>query len=85
MNEDENIEAYMLRVNKFINVINRLGEKIKDSIIVKKALRSLPFRFDSKFSAIEEDKDLNSFSMDEMHGSLIVYDMRLRKSKPKDR
>lgn len=79
MNEDENIEAYMLTVNKFINMIRGLEDKIKYSIMVKKVLRSLPSRFDSKASTIEEAKELNSFSMDDMHGSLIAYDIRIGK------
>ena len=41
MNEDENIEVYMLRVNEVINAIRSLREKIEDSVIVKKVLRSL--------------------------------------------
>jgi len=69
MFEDENIEVYMLRVNEVIKVIRGIREKIEDSIIVKKILRSLPQRFDSKVSTIKETKDLNTFSMDQMHGS----------------
>lgn len=82
MNEDENIEAYMLRLNEVINANRGLGETIEDFVIVKKILRSLPQRFDSKVSTIEEVKDLNSFSMDEMHGSLTAYEMRIKKYKP---
>lgn len=52
---------------------------------MKKVLRSIPSSFDSKVSNIEEVNDLNSFSMDEMHGSLIVYEMRIGESKPIDR
>ena len=85
MNKDENIEAYMLRVNEVINEIKGLREDIEDSVIVKKVLRSLPQRFDSKFSAIEEAKDLNTFNMDEMHGSLTAYEMRIRIGKSIDR
>jgi len=85
MNEDENIEAYMLRVNEVINAIRGLEEKIEDSFIVKKVLRSLPQRFNSKVSAIEEAKDLNTFNMDEMHGSLTAYEMRIGKGKSIDR
>jgi len=48
MNEDENIEAYKLRVNEVINMIRGLGEKIEDSVILKKVLHSLTQRFDSK-------------------------------------
>jgi len=52
---------------------------------VKKVLRSLPQRFDLKFFAIEEAKDLNTFSMDQMHSSLTDYEMRIGNSKPSNR
>jgi len=81
MNEDEDIVAYMLKVNEVINAIRGLGETIEDKIIVKKVLRSLPYRFDSKVSTIKEEKDLNVFSLDEMHGSLTTWEMRIVKEK----
>ena len=67
----------MLRVNEVINAIICLREMIEYSVIVKKVLRSLPQIFDSKFSTIEEAKDLDTFNMDGMHGSLIAYEMRI--------
>ncbi|XP_043705467.1 transcription initiation factor TFIID subunit 11-like [Telopea speciosissima] len=85
MAEDETIEAYMLRVNEAINAIRGLGEEIKDPMIVKKVLRSLPPRFDSKVSAIEEAKDLDTFSMDELHGSLSAFEMRIDRPKATDK
>ena len=54
MKEEENIAAYFLRVDEIRNIIRGLGERIEESIIVQKILRSLPMRFDSKISAIEE-------------------------------
>ena len=45
MNEDENIDAYMLRVNEVVNAIRGLGEEINEPALVKKILRSLPPRF----------------------------------------
>jgi hypothetical protein len=53
-----------------------LGEEIKESVIVQKVLRSLPMRFDSKISALEERSDLNSISMNELHGIFTAYEMR---------
>ncbi|XP_043710393.1 uncharacterized protein LOC122659335 [Telopea speciosissima] len=85
MAEDETIEAYMLRVNEAINAIRGLGEEIKDPVIVKKVLRSLPPRFDSKVSAIEEAKDHDTFSMDELHGSLSAFEMRIDRPKATDK
>ncbi|KAJ8619228.1 hypothetical protein MRB53_015414 [Persea americana] len=85
MVEDENIDTYMLRVNEVTNSICGLGEEIKEPVIAKKVLRSLQPQFDSKVSAIEEAKDLNAFSMDELHGSLIAYEIRTGKTSSSDR
>ena len=84
MNDDEIIEAYMLRVNEVINVIRGLREKMEDSIIMKKVLGSPSQRFDPKVSTIEA-KDLNTFNMDEMHDSLTAYEMRIGKGKSIDK
>ena len=39
-------------------------------------------RFDSKVSALEERKDLDKLSMDELHGILTAYEMRTEQEKP---
>jgi hypothetical protein len=77
MKEDENIAAYFLRVDETVNEIIGLGEEIEESVIVQKVLRSLPMRFDPKISALEERSDLNSISMDELHGIFTTYEMRI--------
>jgi hypothetical protein len=76
MKEDENIAAYILQVNETVNVIIGLGEEIKESVIVQKLLRSLPMSFDPKISSLEERLDINSISMDELHGIFTTYEMR---------
>lgn len=81
MRYEEEIATYMLRVNEVINTISVLGEKIEDVVIIKKVLRSLPSRFDYKVSANEDAKDINSFWLDEMHGSLKTYEMGIGKRK----
>ena len=76
MKEDEDIAAYFLWFDETINAIIGLGEEIKESVIVQKVLRSLPMRFNPKISSLEERSDLNSISMDELHGIFIAYEMR---------
>jgi hypothetical protein len=78
MKEDENIAAYFLRVDETVNAIRGLGEEVNESIIVQKVLRSLPMRFDPKISALEERTDLDSISMDELHGIFTAYEMRTK-------
>jgi hypothetical protein len=59
-----------------------LGEEIKESVIVQKLLRSLPIRFDPKISTLEERLDLNSISMDELHGIFTAYEMKTEQENP---
>ena len=47
-----------------VNTMRGLGEVIEESKVVEKVLRSLPTRFDSKVSAIEEIKDLDTLNTD---------------------
>ena len=77
MREDENIAAYFLQVDEIVNVIKGLGEKVGEPVIIQKILRSLPMRFDPKISAIEERSDLETMTMDELHGTLTSYGMRI--------
>jgi hypothetical protein len=76
MKEDENILAYFLRVDEIVNEIIGLGEEIKEYVIVQKVPISLPMRFDPMISALEEREDLDSISMDELHGIFTSYEMR---------
>jgi hypothetical protein len=50
-------------------------------MVVKKVLRSLPLIFDAKVSSIEEMKDINSLTIDKLHGILMTYEMRNEKEK----
>jgi uncharacterized lipoprotein YehR (DUF1307 family) len=76
MNEKEDIATYFLRVDEIVNSIIGLGEEIDESLVVQKMLRSLLLKYDAKVSAIEETRDLTKMTMDELHGSLIAYEMR---------
>jgi hypothetical protein len=65
-----------------VNVIIGLGEEIEESVIVQKILRSLPMRFNPKISALEERSDMNSISMDKLHGVFTTYEMRTEQENP---
>ena len=47
-----------------------LGEKIEDSKVVRKIMRSLPKSFRAKVTTIEESKDLYEIKIQELIGSL---------------
>jgi hypothetical protein len=52
---------------------------VEQSMIVQKVLRSLPLRFGARVSSIEEMKDLDNLTMDELHGILTACEMRIEK------
>jgi hypothetical protein len=58
-----------------------LGEMIDESFLVQKILRSLPDRFNSKVSAIEEIFDLKMLTLDQLLGTRTAYEMRITKGK----
>jgi hypothetical protein len=76
MKEDEDIIAYFSRVDETVNAIIGLGEEIEEFVIFQKILISLPMRFNPNISELEEISDLDSISMDELHGIFTVYEMR---------
>jgi len=61
-----------------MNATIGLGEEIEEYIIVQKVIRSLPMRFDPSISTLEQRADLDSISMDELHGIFIAYQMRTK-------
>ena len=82
MKEEEDIATYFLRVDEIVNTMRGLGEQVENTTLVQKILNSLPMRFDSKVSALEERKDLDKLSMNESHGIIIAYDKRIEQEKP---
>jgi hypothetical protein len=77
MDEKEDIATYFIRVDEVVNAIRGLGEELNESLVVQKVLISLLLKYDAKVSAIEENRDLTKMTMDELHGSLIAYGMRI--------
>jgi len=59
-----------------------LGDVRKKQVIVKKALISLPMRFDLKIPTLEERVELDTITMDELHGILTNYEMRKEQDNP---
>ena len=76
MREEENIGEYLLRVDELVNAIRGLGGKLKEKEVVSKILRTLPMRYDSKVSTLEERDDLKKVTVDVLHGILTAYEMR---------
>ena len=77
MSEDELFDSLYNKLNKVVIGKFNLGEKTKDSKIVRKILRSLLESFHAKVTAIEESKDLDDIKVQELIGSLQTYELSL--------
>ena len=84
MSEDESFNSFYSKLNEVVIGKFNLGEKMEDSRIVRKILRSLLESFRAKVIAIEESQDLDDIKVQELIGSLQTYELSLpsqRKSK----
>ena len=84
MSENESFDSFYSKLNEVVIGKFNLGEKTEDSKVVRKILRSLPESFRTKVTAIEESKDLDEIKIQELIGSLQIYELSLpnqRKSK----
>ena len=84
MSEDKSVDSFYSKLNVVVIGKFNLGEKMEDSKIVRKILRSLLESFHAKVTAIEESKDLDDIKVQELIGSLQTYELSLpsqRKSK----
>ena len=56
------------------NKIRLLGEEFTDKRIVEKVVMTLPQRFESKITYLEESKDLSKLSLGELMSALRAQD-----------
>ena len=85
MKEEKNIAEYLLRVDGIGNAIRGIVGVIKEREVVDKVLRTLPMKYDSKVSTLEERDDLDLMTVDELHGIFSAYDKRTRQYGPSNK
>ena len=75
MEEDRTFDEFYTKLMDIVNSTFNLGESIGEFKIVRKILRSLPGRFHTKITVIEEAKDIDQIPLTKLVGNLQTYEM----------
>ena len=79
MKENEIIAEMITRFTNIVNGLEALGKTYKESEKVMKILRSVPSKWHTKVTTIQEAKDLTKLPMEELIGLLMTYEINLAK------
>ena len=80
MKGTESIQEFYSRITIIVNQIRTLGDDLSDQKVVEKVLWCLPTKFDHVVAAIEESKDLSSYSLIELMSFLQAHEKRINRS-----
>src|ERR1044072_7429586 len=72
-----------MQIRDIANTSFALGEKMTNEKLVRKISRSLPKRFAMKVTAIEEAQDISIMQVDELIGSLQIFELILNERSEK--
>jgi len=82
MKEDESIETMYSRFQTLVSGLQILKKSYVAPDHVNKILRSLPAKWRPKVTTIEEAKDLNTLSVEDLISSLKCHEIRLNEHEP---
>ena len=81
MNEEQSVIEFNARLCDIANEAFTLGKRFSEVKLVRKTLRSLPRRFAYKVTAIEKAKDVRKIKLEELIGSLRIFEMNLEEER----
>ena len=77
MKEEETVDDFFARTLTIANKMKAHGEKMSQTIINEKILRSMTSKFNYVVCSIEESNDLDTLTIDELQSSLLVHEQRM--------
>jgi RNase H-fold protein (predicted Holliday junction resolvase) len=77
MKVGETMNEYFARTLIVANKMKANGETLGDVAIIEKILRSLTLKFDYVVCSIEESKDIDTLTIDELQSRLLMHEQRM--------
>ena len=77
MKAGESVNEYFARTLTIANKMKANGDDKGDVAVVEKILRSMTPKFDYVVCSIEESKDIDTLTIDELQSSLLVHEQRM--------
>ncbi|XP_020264219.1 uncharacterized protein LOC109840117 [Asparagus officinalis] len=71
------VDEYFARTLTIANKMKVNGEKMNQTVIIEKILRSMTSKFDYVVCSVEESNDLDTLTIDELQSSLLVHEQRM--------
>ncbi|XP_022019806.1 uncharacterized protein LOC110919866 [Helianthus annuus] len=78
MKDGESVEEYFNRITLLVNQLRTNEEKVSEQRIVENILRSMTRNFESVVIAVEETKNLEDVSTEELMGILQSHELRMK-------
>ncbi|XP_027362761.1 uncharacterized protein LOC113870365 [Abrus precatorius] len=76
MKETETIKNYVDRLMNIANKVQLLGKDFPDEKIVQKIMVTVPEKYESKISTLEESKDMSTITLGELVNALQAQEQR---------
>ena len=75
--DGEKVDEYFARTLTMANKMKVHGERMEQSVIIEKILRSMTLKFNYVICSIEESNDLSIMTINELQSSLLVHEQRM--------
>ena len=80
MKNNESISEMYARLTLITNDLKSLSKTYSEYELIRKILRSLTPVWHTKVTVVEESRNLSSTMVDELIGSLMTYELKLKKT-----